>query len=543
MRENRGWHRCYPRFPSSPVPGQSAVAVIAAIIIVNAFLFFLSRGQTFVHIDAIAHVNKARGLWDNVTPGIRQLGSIWLPLPHLLIAPLTFVDALWINGLAGSLLSAACFILTSVFLFSTGYAWTSSRAVGWMAFLFFALNPRLLYLFTTPMTEPLMVACAIGLFYYLIRWAQEQTWTTFAMAALMAFAGTLTRYEGWALAAAAVALIPLLADRQRISSTILFAGAAAAGPMLWMIFNMVYFDDPLMFTYGRGSARDYAQEYFFRTHKTFATAGNLGQSISTFFIDTAYCVNPTVLWLGTAGLIVAMILLTRRQWKPTVILALGAIVPFAFYVYNLYSNVVPILLPGLVKDESQSIYNVRYGTIIAATVPLFAAAVMSFILRQAERRRAFGFLVLAPLLLPDPIPLASQESVPQQFTRNLFYMEAIHNQSFWMPSFVDIAKALKAQIDGRGDTTGLVLTNTRIIHPVVWATGIPMRRFVHEMNKGWWERNLNRIQPEIRWVITEEGDQLWHAQGKVLQGDFVEVASAKTPSTGVVHLYRRRESR
>jgi hypothetical protein len=236
-------------------------------------------------------------------------------------------------------------------------------------------------------------------------------------------------------------------------------------------------------------------------------------------------------------------LLPRRQWKPTVILALGAIVPFAFYVYNLYSNVVPILLPGLVKDESQSIYNVRYGTIIAATVPLFAAAVMSFILRQAERRRAFGFLVLAPLLLPDPIPLASQESVPQQFTRNLFYMEAIHNQSFWMPSFVDIAKALKAQIDGRGDTTGLVLTNTRIIHPVVWATGIPMRRFVHEMNKGWWERNLNRIQPEIRWVITEEGDQLWHAQGKVLQGDFVEVASAKTPSTGVVHLYRRRESR
>src|SRR4051812_38972427 len=93
---------------------QVAVGIIASLLIVNAFLFFLWRGQTFVHIDAIAHVNKARGLWDNLTPGPRQLGSIWLPLPHLLIAPLTFVDALWINGLSGSFLSVSCYVLTSV---------------------------------------------------------------------------------------------------------------------------------------------------------------------------------------------------------------------------------------------------------------------------------------------------------------------------------------------------------------------------------------------------------------------------------------------
>jgi hypothetical protein len=35
------------------------VATIATLISVNAFLYFLSRGQTYVHIDAIAHVNKA----------------------------------------------------------------------------------------------------------------------------------------------------------------------------------------------------------------------------------------------------------------------------------------------------------------------------------------------------------------------------------------------------------------------------------------------------------------------------------------------------
>src|SRR3989441_2049330 len=103
------------------------VGVLASVIIVNAFLFFLSRDQTFVHIDAIAHVNKARGLFDSLTPGLRQLGSIWLPLPHILIVPLTWFDALWTSGISGSLLSMACFIGTSVLLFLTGYTWTGSK--------------------------------------------------------------------------------------------------------------------------------------------------------------------------------------------------------------------------------------------------------------------------------------------------------------------------------------------------------------------------------------------------------------------------------
>lgn len=512
------------------------VAAIAAVIIVNAFLYLLSRDLTFVHIDAIAHVNKARGLFDNVTPGLRQLGSIWLPLPHLLILPFTAIDSLWTSGTAGSLLSIASFIGTSVFLFSIGCVWTGAPFVGWMAFLCFALNPRLIYLFTTPMTEPLMVFFAAGLFYYLLLWTEDGSWKSFAMAALMVFAGTLTRYEGWALAATAIVIIPFLARQQRIASTILFAGAAVTGPLLWMLYNLIYFDDPLMFAFGRGSARDYAQEYFFRTGKTFATAGKLWDSLSTYFIDVAYCVNPVVLWFGIAGLVISLAMLRTRYWRPPVILSIGVLAPFTFYVYNLYSNAVPLLMPGLVKNEPDSIFNVRYGTIMAATIPLFAAMFLFFLIRQVERHRMFSLLLLTPLFLPDPIPGASVEPVAQQFTHNLFYTEAIHNQSFWMPPFVEVAQKLKADMDGQ---PGSILTNTRIVHVVVWATGIPMRRFVNEMNKGYWEPNLYVIQPNIRWVITEEGDQLWHAQGKFLQANFVEVAQAKTPSTGTVHLFRR----
>ena len=90
-----------------------------------------------------------------------------------------------------------------MFLFLTGLEWTGSRIVGWLAFLLFALNPHLIYLFTTPENEPLMILCATGLVYYLVRWIQDENWRDFALAALFAFAGTWTRYEGWAMAAAA----------------------------------------------------------------------------------------------------------------------------------------------------------------------------------------------------------------------------------------------------------------------------------------------------------------------------------------------------
>src|SRR5262245_27569979 len=114
-----------------------AIVAIAATVITLALIYLVRHDRTYVNIDAIAHVNKARGLWDNATPGLKQLGSIWLPLQQILIAPLTLSDVLWTTGLAGSFLSVACFVGTAWFLYGTAVRWTGFRVAGWLAFLFF----------------------------------------------------------------------------------------------------------------------------------------------------------------------------------------------------------------------------------------------------------------------------------------------------------------------------------------------------------------------------------------------------------------------
>src|SRR6185295_5755091 len=141
-------------YEDEPVRDHILIAAIAAVIGVNAFLYLLWRDQTFVLIDAIAHVNKGRGLFDNFAPGLRALGTVWLPLQHILIAPLAAVDVLWRNGAAGSIVSVACFVGTCIFLFRTGYEWTRSRIIAWLAFLLYAQTTRLVYLFTTTLREP-----------------------------------------------------------------------------------------------------------------------------------------------------------------------------------------------------------------------------------------------------------------------------------------------------------------------------------------------------------------------------------------------------
>ncbi|HZW80081.1 MAG TPA: hypothetical protein VFF50_06405, partial [Candidatus Deferrimicrobiaceae bacterium] len=83
---------------------------LAIFISVFSFLFYYRNGDVLLYGDAVAHINIARRVFDSRTPGLLQLGTVWLPLPHLLIVPFIISKHMWQSGAGGSIPSMAGFI-------------------------------------------------------------------------------------------------------------------------------------------------------------------------------------------------------------------------------------------------------------------------------------------------------------------------------------------------------------------------------------------------------------------------------------------------
>ncbi len=138
------------------------VAALLAVLSFTAARWCLARGYTLYYGDAEAHLNIARRILDSRTPGPEQIGTVWLPLPHLLMIPFVMHDDWWRSGIAGVIPSAICFVLAGTFLFAAARRAYASTSAAFAVALLFALNPNMLYLQSTPMTEPLFLRRARG---------------------------------------------------------------------------------------------------------------------------------------------------------------------------------------------------------------------------------------------------------------------------------------------------------------------------------------------------------------------------------------------
>src|SRR5437868_9544747 len=88
----------------------ATVAVLAACVSLVAFLFYFQHGAVLLYGDAVAHINIARRVFDSRTPGLLQLGTVWLPLPHLLMLPFLLSRWMWQTGIGGSIPSLVAYV-------------------------------------------------------------------------------------------------------------------------------------------------------------------------------------------------------------------------------------------------------------------------------------------------------------------------------------------------------------------------------------------------------------------------------------------------
>src|SRR5215467_3601241 len=96
--------------PRSSFVELTGIAVLLAAISSAATWWVFSHGYTLYYGDAEAHLNIGRRILDSRTPGPEQIGTVWLPLPHLMLAVFSMRDSWWQTGFGGALASGVCFV-------------------------------------------------------------------------------------------------------------------------------------------------------------------------------------------------------------------------------------------------------------------------------------------------------------------------------------------------------------------------------------------------------------------------------------------------
>ncbi|HKS75195.1 MAG TPA: hypothetical protein VJQ82_18450, partial [Terriglobales bacterium] len=344
----------------------SLLAFLATCASLAAFLFYLRHGEILLYGDAVAHINIARRVFDSRTPGLLQLGTVWLPLQHLLILPFIVSMRSWQTGAGGSVPSMVGYVLGVVGIFRLVRSATSfnlpptrdSRLAAWIAAAIFAGNPNLLYLQSTAMTESLYLGLSIWALVYLAEFvlqtafpaAGEESAASSSLINCGVFlaAACLTRYDGWFLAALVIlaALIVVLGGGLRQRSVrpafLKFVLIAVAAPLLWFVYNSIVYRNPLEFADGPYSARAISKKDM--NGGSHPGSDNLPVAISYYLKSAEQNVAEGLLqklWLVLAlGGVLLVLAIDRRLWP---LLLLWA--PLPFYALSVAYGGVPVYVP------------------------------------------------------------------------------------------------------------------------------------------------------------------------------------------------------
>jgi len=557
--------------PARPYSDIEIVRLIwlAIFVSVFSFLFFYRNGDVLLYGDAVAHINIARRVFDSKTPGLLQLGTVWLPLPHLFIMPFIVSMRMWQVGSGGSIPSMAGFVfgVVGIFRLVRGMLWRAGTVDGapdtnsnngvatfgaWAAALVYGANPNLIYMQATAMGESLYLAFFIWAVVYFAEFARGgvKADRSLIKCGLCLLAACLTRYDGWFLSAVLVlgALVvsvraPLLAkDARNGAPTILrtwrktianFVLIAIAGPALWLAYNAAVYRNPLEFARGPYSARAIEQ----KTATVNPAKGNLFAA-GSYFLKAAELDVAQSNWVGRLWLALALVgsLAAAFGGRGRVALLLWA--PLLFYALSVAYGSVPIFVPAWWPFSE---YNVRYGLQLLPAFAVFVPLGIAFLMESAikirlaevswGKRAPVG--VMAGVFV---IVLASYASIWR--AQPICYREAESNMRGRVALDRQLAGWLKSL---PSDSTLLMYLGEH--SGALEQAGIPLRRTINEGNhrvwmrpidpEGLWERALADPGANADYAIGFDGDPVWAAAEERHLKALVVIHTTGQPSAGV----------
>ena len=348
----------------SASPGDlSSTLLVCLLLALTAGLsawWVFAHGYILYYGDAQSHLNLSRSIIDSRTPGYDQLGTVWLPILHVICLPFVRSMSLWSTGLAGTIPVALCFVVAGVCFWLAARDTYRSRNAAWVVIACLALNPNLLYLGTIPMTEVVFLAGLAVLLLALVRFEITQKRFYLGLGVLASWWMSLTRYDGWFLIPFAALWFAWSAKCPRWRTFILFGFLASFAPTYWVAHNWWETSNPLDFYNGPYSAIAIQGDKPYPGYHNWALA-------AVYYAKAGQlCSGWTLLFTGVAGFIFALI---KGVYRPIFFLLLTPL----FYIWSIHSSKNPIFIPQL---PPHGYYNSRYGIAVVAFAAFASGAIL-----------------------------------------------------------------------------------------------------------------------------------------------------------------------
>ena len=531
-------------------------------ISVASLIFYYRHNAILLYGDAVAHINIARRVFDSRTPGIFQLGTVWLPLPHLLDIPFVINDRLWQTGVGGSIVSMVAYIAGAIGIFRLVNGMTS-RLAAWTATIIYALNPNLIYMQATPMTESLYLALFVWAVVYFSEFARDaaadfpRARRSLEKAALVVTAAILVRYDGWFLAAlmALGAFLILWFQSTRVSAIpedYLFKRAFASQgifihgsrtvrlfwtkpylrtflvfillPLLtagvWLAYNHNQYGNALEFANGPYSARAIQQRGWTPTWTSYP-GENSARTATLYFLKASQLTlgegRTERLLLAIAFASLLCVFYFAHRFLPWLLLWMPAI----FYPACIAWGSVPVYVPHWWPF---SYYNVRYGLQMLPAAAVFAGLLVDLGGKILPRSRCVAACVLL---------IITGWSYGNVWRRKpIMLREAEVNGA----ARLQLDEKLASELRNLPDAATIMMDCSA--HPgAVEMAGIPFRRVLRESNPPEWEIALSQPAKSADYVIAIDQDAVAYSVRLFPQGlEPVAVISAPgQPKATIYH--------
>jgi hypothetical protein len=487
-------------------------------------MFYWRHGSLLLYGDAVAHINIARRVFDSRTAGLLQLGTVWLPLPHLAMIPFLLSERMWQTGIGGSLPCLIAYVLGTVGIFrlvrgGLDFAFGPSpggRVAAWLAAAVYGANPNLIYLQATAMTESIYLALFIWALVHFREFVElrpvpggrpGRASAALRKSALCLAGACLTRYDGWFL----VAIVSLAASfavlrwggeaRSLLPGLRRFLLLATAAPLLWIAYNALVYRNPWEFANGPYSAQAIARKSTSGGESPHPGTRNLPVAFSFFLKSAELTMAQGIsqkLWLLFLVLGAGISLTGARACWPFLL----TLSPLPFYSLSVAYGGVPIFVPPWWPF---AYYNLRYGVELLPAFAVFTALAAYWLMRAAKGRTAkiviassaAIFVGLSYGVLWHGKPVCFEEALVNSRSRVAVETELGANLRK-LPHRSTILMFL-------GDHAG-----------ALERAGIPLRRTINEGDhrgwiqpedpKGLWERALASPAQYADYVVASSGD-------------------------------------